>query len=362
MTQNKKLKVIVCGTTFGQFYMEVLHRHSDEFEFMGIVAGGSERSRVCSKTYGVPLYRSIDELPEKPDIACVIIRSGALGGRGTDIAESLMNMGVHIIQEQPIHKTDTKSCIQSALKNKVNFMTGDLYVHLPEVKKLISGVKTAMQLQKPAYIHITTCPQVSYPMVDIMDKMFSPLPKWSFDTISEANGPFQIASGRLGDVPLYVTYNNQIDPADPDNYMHMLHRFTIGFEGGRFELPDTHGPLMWMPRLHIPTQGYNAGIYNAVFPEHMKEYTSNVVGAYNRITYSDMVLKTWVDAVYGDLSEMKDMILGRKNGRARAQREILCTQRWHEFTQTFGFASLKKGCSHQPLDANIVLGAVDTEE
>ena len=114
MTQNKKLKVIVCGTTFGQFYMEVLHRHSDEFEFMGIVAGGSERSRVCSKTYGVPLYRSIDELPEKPDIACVIIRSGALGGRGTDIAESLMNMGVHNIQEQPIHKTDMKSCIQSA--------------------------------------------------------------------------------------------------------------------------------------------------------------------------------------------------------------------------------------------------------
>lgn len=362
MTQDKKLKVVVCGTTFGQFYMEALRQHSDEFDFIGIIAGNSERSKDCSKTFGVPLYHSVDDLPEKPDIACVIIRSGALGGRGTEIAESLMNKGIHIIQEQPIHKTDMKSCIQTGLKNKVHFMTGDLYIHLPEVEKLIRGVKTAMQFQKPSYIHISTCPQVSYPMVDILNQMFAPLPKWSFDTISPADGPFQVASGKLGDIPVYITYNNQIDPADPDNYMHLLHRLTIGFEAGRFELSDTHGPLMWMPRLHVPTESYSTGILDTEFPEHMNEYTANILGEFKPITYKDMILKTWITAIYGDLAEMKSLILGRKNGRARSQREILCSQRWHEFTQALGFASLKEGCSHQPIDVNVILDSINTEE
>lgn len=358
---QKKLKIIVCGTTFGQFYMEAINRHRDEFEFMGIVAGGSERSKMCAKTYKVPLYRSIDELPEKPDIACVVIRSGALGGRGTEIAQKLIESGVNIIQEQPIHKDDMKVCIQAALKNKVNFMTGDIYVHLPEVKRLIRSVKAVMQLQKPAYIHVSICPQVSYPMVDILDRMFAPLAKWSFDTISKADGPFQVASGKLSDIPIYVVYNNQIDPADPDNYMHLLHRFTVGFESGRFELADTHGPLIWHPRLHIPTKGYNTGIANAEFPEHMKEKTSQILGDFRPVSYCDVVSNVWEEAVYGDLTEMKEMILGVRSGRARAQRELLCTQRWHEFTQTFGFASLKEGCSHQPVDVNLIIKAADME-
>ena len=57
--KKEKLKVIICGTTFGQFYMDAISRLKDIFEFAGIFAGGSKRSVMCAESYGVPLYTKI---------------------------------------------------------------------------------------------------------------------------------------------------------------------------------------------------------------------------------------------------------------------------------------------------------------
>lgn len=82
----KKLRVIVCGSTFGQYYIRALQTVPDEFEVVGLLANGSNRSKLCADFYHVPLYTQIEDIPEV-DIACVVIRSRAVGGSGTDIAE-----------------------------------------------------------------------------------------------------------------------------------------------------------------------------------------------------------------------------------------------------------------------------------
>ena len=63
--------------------------------------------------YHVPLYTQIEDIPEV-DIACVVIRSRAVGGSGTDIAEYFLNKKVHVIQEQPIHPKDMEVCYRAA--------------------------------------------------------------------------------------------------------------------------------------------------------------------------------------------------------------------------------------------------------
>ena len=115
------MKVIVCGTTFGQFYMEAIKKFPEKFEFAGIYAGGSDRSKMCANSYGVPLYTNFDDIPNDIDIACIVIRSGALGGKGTEIALKFMERGVNVIQEQPVHYKDIAICVKSAMKNKVFF-------------------------------------------------------------------------------------------------------------------------------------------------------------------------------------------------------------------------------------------------
>ena len=66
----KKLRVIVCGSTFGQYYIRALQTVPDEFEVVGLLANGSNRSKLCADFYHVPLYTQIEDIPEV-DIACV---------------------------------------------------------------------------------------------------------------------------------------------------------------------------------------------------------------------------------------------------------------------------------------------------
>lgn len=40
----KKLRVIVCGSTFGQYYIRALQTVPDEFEVVGLLANGSNVS------------------------------------------------------------------------------------------------------------------------------------------------------------------------------------------------------------------------------------------------------------------------------------------------------------------------------
>ena len=75
--EKRKLKVIICGTTFGQFYMDAISRLKDIFEFAGIFAGGSKRSVMCAESYGVPLYTKFEDIPSDIDGERCKCNSGA---------------------------------------------------------------------------------------------------------------------------------------------------------------------------------------------------------------------------------------------------------------------------------------------
>lgn len=51
----QKIRTVVCGTTFGLFYLEALRRLNDKFEIVGILANGSERSKDA-RQISIPLY------------------------------------------------------------------------------------------------------------------------------------------------------------------------------------------------------------------------------------------------------------------------------------------------------------------
>lgn len=240
----KKLRVIVCGSTFGQYYIRALQTVPDEFEVVGLLANGSNRSKLCADFYHVPLYTQIEDIPEV-DIACVVIRSRAVGGSGTDIAEYFLNKKVHVIQEQPIHPKDMEVCYRAAKKNHVLFQMGDLYPNLIEVENFIKCARYLNKKENPLYLRASFSPQVSYPAIDIISRIVPSIHTWKIKSITKELGPFDILMGEIGKTPIFIEYHNQVDPRDPDNYMHLLHSFTLFYSTGKLVLEDTFGPVLW---------------------------------------------------------------------------------------------------------------------
>ena len=105
--------IIVYGSRFGQFYLEALKRMKG-IKIVGLLAKGSDRSYECARYYNIPLYTSLDEVEERVDVACVAVKTGALGGEGANIAKQLLRKGINVLLEQPVHYKELGECYKIA--------------------------------------------------------------------------------------------------------------------------------------------------------------------------------------------------------------------------------------------------------
>ena len=352
--KRKKIRTVVCGSTFGQFYLEALKTLPEEFELAGLIAGGSERSVKCAAYYGINLYTETGQLPGDIDLACVVLRSGVMGGKGTDMSLRLLERGIHVIQEQPVHHKDVATCLRAARQQDVLFQIGDLYVHLPAVRRFIACAKALLERQNALYIDAAFASQVSYPMMHMFSEALPSIRPWKTGTVSRDGGPFHVMTGTLGKIPVILRVHNEVDPDDPDNYLHLLHRITIGSEGGSLSLTDTHGPVVWQPRLHIPDNLNTFGEFAGADPEHLLENSVETLGPSTPANYRDILTKQWPRAIARDLSMVRERILGGSGAAMRAQQELLCSSQWQEMTAALGYPVLRSGCSHQPLPVRIL--------
>lgn len=308
------------------------------------MANGSNRSKLCADFYHVPLYTQIEDIPEV-DIACVVIRSRAVGGSGTDIAEYFLNKKVHVIQEQPIHPKDMEVCYRAAKKNHVLFQMGDLYPNLIEVKNFIKCARYLNKKENPLYLRASFSPQVSYPAIDIISRIVPSIHTWKIKSITKELGPFDILMGEIGKTPIFIEYHNQVDPRDPDNYMHLLHSFTLFYSTGKLVLEDTFGPVLWKPRMHVPKKLYTPE-EEPEYPPYMLENSIENIGSFRKRSYKDIITGEWPVAISKDLLRLKDMILNEKNGNQSAQQGLLRSQKWAEMTKAFGYAALVNEPEH----------------
>lgn len=357
---RKKLRTVVCGSTFGQFYLEALKLLPTEFELAGLLAKGSKRSENCARYYGTKLYTEASQLPDDIDLACVVLRSGVMGGKGTELSLRLLERGIHVIQELPMHHKDMAACLKAAHQKNVLFQTGDFYVHLPAVKRFVACAKVMLERQNALYIDAAFASQVSYPLMHIFLEALPSIRPWQTGTVSRDAGPFQVLTGTVGKIPVILRVHNEVDPDDPDNHLHLLHRITIGCEGGSLTLTDTHGPVIWQPRLHIPENLNVLGDLAGAHIDHMLESSTEILGISSPANYRDILTRQWPRAIASDLSLVREMILGNVNAAMRAQQELLCSRQWQEMTAALGYPVLRPGCSYQPLPVNILQAAAAT--
>lgn len=247
-----KLRVIVCGTVFGRYYLEGLKLISDKYELVGILSRGGQGSCEAAERYGVPLYLNVDEITKDiADVACVVVKSTIIGGEGTDIALKLLNKGIHVIQEQPVHLRDYQECLKAAHSNNCKYSLNTFYPNLSGIREMLDICKRLRDKYSISYIRAECSVQLLFPMLDIIGRAAGGLSGCDFEILSgNKKQRFKVLNGTIKDIPVMLTVDNQIDLTAKESNLTMFHRMQIGTPMGTLMLTDTHSELLWLPVLH----------------------------------------------------------------------------------------------------------------
>jgi pyochelin biosynthesis protein PchG len=343
---GRRPRVVVCGTKFGRVYLAASRQPGFPFHLAGILARGSRRSRSCAEHYGVPLYDAPERLPADIDIACVVVGAGLNGGPGAELAMALMARGIHVLQEHPLHHDELADCLRAARRHGVVYHLNTHYVHVRPVRRFVAAATELFRRQRPLFVDATCAFQVVYSLFDILGEALGSVRPWAFgtppdrpaelDRLSGGSAPFRTLDGLIAGVPFTLRVQNQLDPGDPDNHAHLLHRITVGSEGGHLSLVETHGPVLWSARPRIP-EGMTAAVALDQAPgEGFDRPSTAALGPAEAPSFQEVVGSLWPAAVGRALGELHRTIRDGEDAARHGQRHLTLCRLWQDVTGRLG--------------------------
>ena len=320
---SKNLNTVVCGTRFGENYISALLEEDTGFRLSGILARGSERSRTLAADLGVRLFTRAEDLPGDIDVACVVLRSGAFGGPGTQIAETLLRRGIHVLQEHPIHPGEIRQLLAAAREGNARYRVNCFYAHSRAGRDFIRFVTEWRKARMPHYAAVTTSPQLLYSSLDLLGRAFGDLQDfeiggkahWPADILAATGHevpPFEVLQGRIGPVPLILNLQSYLDPRDPDHHALVMHNIAVGGPEGRIELAGSFGPLVWSRAFYVPDYERDAASASylrdwqaSARQPHMDLPTAMTLGAPDGPSLAEAGRRLFPEIVFAALSELR---------------------------------------------------------
>ncbi|MFJ4152715.1 Gfo/Idh/MocA family oxidoreductase [Streptomyces galbus] len=359
MSASTPLRVLVCGTNFGRFYAEAVRRRPG-YTLVGILSRGSQASRKYAERLGVPFYTAADDLPDDIDAACVAVSSSISGGQGTDLARTLMDRGIHVLQEHPVHLTELTDNLKHARRLGVQYRLNTHYPHVAPVRSFIKAARRLVARQRPLFLDAATPIHLMHPMVDILGQTMGTLRPWRFaDPAPLPTGigpqPFRSLHGVFAGTPLTLRVHHQLDPSDRDNHALHWHRIALGTEGGVLTLADTHGPVLWSPRLHIGRDADRRFVLDGPGSGHLELGSTTVVGSTGsfRTVFSDL----WPEAIGSALDALRDAVAQGQDALRAGQYELAVCRIWADLAARLGPPEIVRPATPRPLTVNDVFPA-----
>lgn len=292
-----RLRAVVCGTSFGRFYLRALSQNP-RLELAGILSTGSKASARLARELDVPHYTAINALPRSIDLACVVVRAGVSGGAGAEVACALLDRGTDVLQEHPLHPAELADCLRHARAAGTRYAVNSFYPHVRPVACFLHAAALLRRHQPPVFIDGLCGAQVLYPLLDVAARAAGQLrPSVLRRTGAAVAGPYTSLVGEIGGIPAMLRVQNQIHPADADNHALLLHRLTVGFESGILALADTHGPVLWSPRLHTHRDATHRLVLQGPGTERLDVASSELLPGTTPSTFREIFNHLWPEAV-----------------------------------------------------------------
>lgn len=335
-------RIIVCGTRFGQFYLEAA-KSCPQIELAGIMSTGSEQSKECAKKNNLAIYTDCESVPEDIDMFAVAVKTQTQGGRGTEIAKEFLKKGKSVILEQPVSKKEIVELYQLAAKNKTGFMVGDHYAYLPAVKEFIEYTRILMQKQKAIYINIDMATQVSFSCCHILAMIFGKAVTVEFeDKINEMTA-FKSVQCKMNGIEVNIRGQNQIATDVSDNYMHLFFRISVGFPTGTISLEDVHGPVVYRERMTIPNLKFVPSELNSLSEGQICDKRLRILFQEENNSYRDILTNHWIKAIEDELIELKNASNGcvKQSELAKKGAMVLAgASLWSDVMGMFGYPDI----------------------
>lgn len=345
---TRRLRVLVCGTTFGRVYLRGLALLPDAFELVGILGRGSAHSAQVAQAHGVPLYTDVAQLPPGGvDVACVVVRSAVVGGEGAALALALLEKGIHVLQEHPVHHDELAACLQTARRLGCMYRLNSFYPDVEPVARFIHLARQVLAVREAAYVDAACSVHVLYPLVDILGQVLGGLRPWSFAPEQRGGGPFTSLEGVLGGVPLSLRVQNQMDARDPDNHTLVLHRIVLGTSGGTLTLTDTHGLVLWSPRLHVERRDGVLDMFAA--DGIMAAPSTSIVGPCEAASFHGVFTDLWPHSIARSLKRFHAAVVGGSDDPRLSQFHLTACRIWQELGNRLGPVQLISPPTPRPL-------------
>ncbi|MFD8488551.1 Gfo/Idh/MocA family oxidoreductase [Streptomyces sp. NPDC059712] len=359
MSEPTPLRVLVCGTNFGRFYAEAVRRRPG-YTLAGILGRGSAASRAYAESLGVPFHTDVGDLPDGIDAACVAVGSSISGGRGTELARALMDRGIHVLQEHPVHLTELTGNLTHARRRGVQYRLNTHYPHVAPVRAFVDAARRLVARQRPLFVDAATPVHLMHPLVDILGRATGTLRPWRFaDPAPLPAGigpqPFRSLHGVFAGVPLTLRVHHQLDPSDRDNHALHWHRISLGTEGGVLTLADTHGPVLWSPRLHIGRDADRRFVLDGAGTGRLGLGTTAVIG--NTGTFRTVFSDLWPEAIGTALDGLREAVAEGGDALRAGQYDLAVCRIWTDLAARLGPPEIVRPATPRPLAVSDVFPA-----
>ncbi|MGN2639387.1 Gfo/Idh/MocA family oxidoreductase [Nocardia takedensis] len=309
---------IVVGGTFGGVYVDALAGPGSPVRLIGVAGTGAGPARDLAARLGLPFHTDLDALPPV-DIGVVVVRSAIVGGVGSGICERLLDRGVHVLQEQPVHAEEMLRLAAIAHRHRVRYGVNDFYGSVAPVRHFVTAARRLAARTPIRYVQARTAVHVAFPLFTVLSEIVPRLhPARVVGSLGPA-APFTEVRLTLDEITVDVRIDNTLCARDPDNHLRLLHEITVGTDAGELALAHTHGPTHWRPR--DPRALPDSAVVRQVGPGHQP-------------TAGEIVRDLWPAAVRHAVAEFAEAIRERRN--PLTHRFVRAARLWSEVTAAAG--------------------------
>jgi len=256
---KKRLKLLIVGAKFGETYLNAFLFPNPEIELVGLFSKGSQRSQQLAHSFGITLYTNIDQIPKDIDIACVVVRSTVVGGDGTALVKELLERGIHVVQEHPVHPDDVIRLQKIATNNKCLYWINSCYIHTlagqcwienaQRIRKLLDG-------KSPHFANFTTSRQLLYSSLDLLLQACGENDA-TIGISDNEEEPFSLLYLDFSNFSAVLRLQKYMNPKEDDFHNLVMHKLTLGWPSGYLSLEATYGPVLWTSSLHDKNNNQN---------------------------------------------------------------------------------------------------------
>lgn len=256
------------------------------------------------------------------------------------LGKSILAKGIPTLLEHPAHEVEIVNCIRES--GSAAFMLNPFYRYIKPIRDFLEAAQIISKHAHLINASLECAIHVLYDGIDILGCALGGLSTWKLGNVAEsyttsmAGGGNRVISGIIGMVPVTFIVNTNVDRNDIDHPLHLYHRIELTFSTGRLCLVNTHGPVIWLPFLHMPRDEY--GTLSINVEEEVNIPSGVTIGNVMLPSVKETFEQIWPDAVKKALEILFKQ--NRTEKMSMAQYQIYVSKLWSEICQKVGYMNI----------------------